>query len=70
MRNLLDESSDAQSLDKDRLTGSLHFPVTVFSQSAVQTQEERLRAAMKPSFSGRSRPYFRNELAHSKGHGA
>src|SRR5215210_5623891 len=26
MRNLLDESSDAQSLDGHRLTGSLHFP--------------------------------------------
>jgi len=31
MRNLLDESSDAQSLDEDRLTGSLHFPVAFFS---------------------------------------
>jgi hypothetical protein len=27
MRNLLDESSVAQSLDGDRLMGSLHFPV-------------------------------------------
>jgi hypothetical protein len=30
MRNLLDESSVAQSLDGDRLMGSLHFPATGF----------------------------------------
>src|ERR1700722_2440552 len=30
MRNLLDESSVAQSLDGDRLMGSLHVPVTRF----------------------------------------
>jgi hypothetical protein len=31
MRNLLDESSVAQSLDGDRLMGSLRFPATVSS---------------------------------------
>ena len=30
MRNLPDESSAAQSLDDDRLMGSLHFPRVIF----------------------------------------
>jgi hypothetical protein len=30
MRNLLDESSVAQSLDGSRLMGSLRFPLTAF----------------------------------------
>jgi hypothetical protein len=38
MRNPLDKSSAAQSLDENRLKGSLHFPEAVFSQSAMHMQ--------------------------------
>jgi Cu/Ag efflux protein CusF len=41
MRNPLDKSSVAQSLDGDRLMGSLHFPATVSRLSAAHTQQER-----------------------------
>jgi hypothetical protein len=43
MRNLLDTSSVAQSLDGDRLTGSLHFPdvaVDVINSSAARMQDK------------------------------
>jgi hypothetical protein len=40
MRNPLDKSSVAQSLDGNRLMGSLHFPANVFSQSAAHAQQE------------------------------
>jgi hypothetical protein len=40
MRNLLDKSSIAQSLDGDRLMGSLHFPATVSRSSAAHPQQE------------------------------
>jgi hypothetical protein len=41
MRNLLYKSSIAQSLDGDRLMGSLHFPATVSRLSAAHPQQER-----------------------------
>jgi len=66
MRNLLDESSDAQSLDENRLTGSLHFPVAVSSQSAAQTQEEQSPGFDEAVSPGLLAPMFRNNPAHSK----
>ena len=38
MRNPLDESSAAQSLDGNRLKGSLHVPAAGFIESASRTQ--------------------------------
>jgi hypothetical protein len=42
MRNLLDESSVAQSLDGDRLMGSLHVPATDSKSGAAHAQQEPL----------------------------
>jgi hypothetical protein len=39
MRNLPDESSVAQSLDGNRLVGSLHIPEQRFSWCGEQTQQ-------------------------------
>jgi hypothetical protein len=41
MRNLLDESSIAQSLDGNRLMGSLHFPAQVSRLGAAHTQQAK-----------------------------
>jgi hypothetical protein len=46
MRNLLDKSSVAQSLDGDRLMGSLHFPLSQVSKlNAPHTQQDRFAEA-------------------------
>ena len=36
MRNPLDESSDAQSLDENRLVGSLHVPASPIQFSLLE----------------------------------
>jgi len=41
MRNLLDKASDAQSLDGNRLTGSLQIPVRKWSTPTLAKAQER-----------------------------
>ena len=48
MRKLLDESSVAQSLDGDRLMGSLRFPEDVSSSSVEQMQQKLSMLFHKP----------------------
>ncbi len=48
MRKLLDESSVAQSLDGDRLMGSLRFPENVSSSSVEQMQQKLSMPFHKP----------------------
>ncbi len=40
MRNFLDTASIAQSLDGERLMGSLHVPEEIFSPNTAQMQQD------------------------------
>jgi hypothetical protein len=53
MRNLLDKASAAQSLDGERLTGSLHFPCAkTYVHASPDARAAKHATAVKPPRAG------------------